>query len=313
MRSFYLRTSVQKCPQKEDMESVERIEEETAVIVGNFDGFHRGHRYLIELLKERAKGKGLKSVVVTFCPHPLRVLAPDMITCELSDIEERIELIRGIDPDYLCFLRFDRDLAGMSARDFLREIIFERLRCRHLLVGYDWRFGRKREGEIELAREVGEELGFEVEVAEPYRVNDHVVSSTLIRRLLGEGRLEEAKRYLGRNYWIKRMVVKGEGRGSGIGFPTANLEGTDNLCLREGVYAVRVNGEMRGVANYGRRPTFGGGKRVLEVHIPGFKGNLLGQKIMVEFLSFLREERKFASVDELKKQIEKDVQSSLEL
>ena len=295
------------------MNPVEELDSETALIVGNFDGFHAGHRYLIELLKMRAGEKGLKSVVVTFCPHPLKVLAPEMIPCELSDIEERIELIGELNPDYLCFLRFDPELANMSARDFLREIIHQRLKCKHLLVGYDWRFGRRREGEVELAREMGKELGFEVEVASPYRIGEHVVSSTLVRRLLSEGRLEEAQIYLGRRYWIRRRVVPGEGRGSKIGFPTANLEGTDNLCLREGVYAVLVDGEMRAVANYGRRPTFGGGGRVLEVHIPGFEGDLRSKKIKVEFIKFLREERKFAGVDQLIEQIKKDVQLALEL
>lgn len=295
------------------MNPVEELDSETALIVGNFDGFHAGHRYLIELLKMRAGEKGLKSVVVTFCPHPLKVLAPEMIPCELSDIEERIELIGELNPDYLCFLRFDPELANMSARDFLREIINQRLKCRHLLVGYDWRFGRRREGEVELAREMGKELGFEVEVASPYRIGEHVVSSTLVRRLLSEGRLEEAQIYLGRRYWIRRRVVPGEGRGSKIGFPTANLEGTDNLCLREGVYAVLVDGEMRAVANYGRRPTFGGGGKVLEVHIPGFEGDLRSKKIKVEFIKFLREEKKFAGVDQLIEQIKKDVQLALEL
>ena len=295
------------------MNPVEELDSETALIVGNFDGFHAGHRYLIELLKMRAGERGLKSVVVTFCPHPLKVLAPEMIPCELSDIEERIELIGELDPDYLCFLRFDPELAEMSARDFLREIIHQRLKCRHLLVGYDWRFGRRREGEVELAREMGKELGFDVEVASPYRIGEHVVSSTLVRRLLSEGRLEEAQIYLGRRYWIRRRVVPGEGRGSKIGFPTANLEGTDNLCLREGVYAVLVDGEMRAVANYGRRPTFGGGGKVLEVHIPGFEGDLRNKKIKVEFIKFLREEKKFAGVDELIEQIKRDVQLALEL
>ncbi len=313
MESFYLKTSVQRCPQKEDMKPLEGLDNETSVIVGNFDGFHAGHRYLIELLKKKAEERNLKSAVVTFCPHPLKVLAPDMIPCELSDIEERIELIGELDPDYLCFLRFDPDLAKMSARDFLKEIIYERLRCRFLLVGYDWRFGHRREGEVELAREVGKELGFEIEVASPYRIGEHVVSSTLVRRLLSEGRLEEAEMYLGRRYWIRRRVISGEGRGSKIGFPTANLEGTEHLCLREGVYAVVVNDSMKAVANYGRRPTFGGGYRILEVHIPRFEGNLLNEKLKVEFVKFLREERKFADAGELMEQIKKDIQLALEL
>jgi riboflavin kinase/FMN adenylyltransferase len=312
MESFFLKTSRQNCPLKEDMNPKEGLEEETAVIVGNFDGFHLGHRYLINLLKERSSEKNLKSAVVTFCPHPLKVLAPEIITCELSDIEERIELIGEMNPDYLCFIRFDKEFAKMGAREFLEEIIHGRLRCRHLIVGYDWRFGHRREGEIELAREVGEELGFEVEVAQPFTVDGHIVSSTLIRRLLREGRLSDAKDYLGRDYWIKRKVIRGDGRGRRIGFPTANLEGTENLCLREGVYAVEVDGGMRGVANFGRRPTFGGETRVLEVHIPGFDGDLLGKRLKVTFLRFIREERKFSGAEELKEQIKRDIQSALE-
>ncbi len=313
MESFFLQTSKQSCPLKEDMNPRERIDRDSAVIVGNFDGFHRGHRYLIDLLKDRAREKKLASVVVTFCPHPLKVLAPEIITCELSDIDERIRLISEAGPDFLCFIRFDEEFARMEAREFLKEIIHERLRCRHLLVGYDWRFGHRREGEIELAREVGEDLGFEVEVASPYTVDGHVVSSTLIRRLLREGRIQEAELYLGRRYWIERTVVQGEGRGRKIGIPTANLADTQNLCLREGVYAVEVNDSKRAVANYGIRPTFGEGEKILEVHIPGFKGDLLGKRIKVSFLKYLREERKFSGIKELKAQVERDIQSALEL
>jgi riboflavin kinase/FMN adenylyltransferase len=228
-------------------------------------------------------------------------------------MEEKEEILRGEDVDYLCFIRFDRDFARIPAREFLETILFKKLGCRYLLVGYDWRFGYRREGEIELAKEVGRRLGFEVELAQPFTLNGHVVSSTLIRRLLSEGRLEEAEVFLGRRYWVRRKVVKGEGRGSRIGFPTANLKDTENLCLKEGVYAVRVEDNLLGVANYGYRPTFGGKKKVLEVHIHNFRGDLKGKPLKVEFLKFLREERRFESPEDLRRQIEKDLQSALEL
>ena len=295
------------------LETVRSLGEETAVTVGSFDGYHLGHRYLVSKLKERAKERKLKTLIVTFCPHPLKVLAPKVKLCELTDPEEKKELLGAEGIDYICFIRFDREFSKIPAREFLEDILFKRLGCRFLLVGYDWRFGHRREGEIELAREVGKRLGFEVEPVEPFTLNGHVVSSTLIRRLLSEGRVEEVKDFLGRRYWIKRRVTKGEGRGSKIGFPTANLKGTENLCLKEGVYAVLVEGRYPGVANYGERPTFGGGKRVLEVHIPGFKGDLKGKTLKVEFLKFLREEKKFPSVEDLKKQIEKDIQLALEV
>jgi len=309
MRSFFLKLSPKRCPIKID--SVESISDETALVVGNFDGFHLGHRYLVKELKAKAEARGLRTGVVTFCPHPLRVLAPKLFLCELSSVEEKIELLREEGIDYLCFIRFDEEFSRMSAKDFLEEVIYRRLGCRFLLVGYDWRFGYKREGEIELAKEVGRRLGFEVELANPFRKNGHVVSSTLVRRLLSEGRLGEAEELLGRRYWIRRKVVKGDGRGSKIGFPTANLKDTENLCLKEGVYAVLVEDRFPGVANYGVRPTFNGKKRVLEVHIPNFSGNLRGKRIKVEFLRFLREERRFSKVEELRQQIEKDIQSAL--
>ncbi|WP_457599960.1 bifunctional riboflavin kinase/FAD synthetase [Hydrogenivirga sp.] len=309
MKPFFLKLTDKKCPI--DVELLEKVDEETALVVGNFDGLHLGHKYLIETLKDRAMKRGLKSMVVTFCPHPLKVLAPRLFLCELSSTEEKIELLEGEGLDYLCFIRFDREFSQMSAKDFLREVIYNRLRCRYLLVGYDWRFGYRREGEIELAREVGERLGFEVELAQPFKKSGHIVSSTLVRRLLSEGRLEEAEEFLGRRYWIKRKVVRGDGRGSKIGFPTANLKDTADLCLREGVYAVLVDDRLPAVANFGFRPTFGGKRKVLEVHIPDFSGNLRGKRIKVEFLKFIRPEKRFVSVEDLKRQIEEDVHSAL--
>ena len=306
---FLLKLDSKKCPNK-NLKVLESLPEETALTVGNFDGIHLGHRYLINKLKEKAKEKNLKTVVLTFCPHPLKVLAPNLLLCELTDIDEKIELFGELGIDYLCFIRFDKEFAKIHARDFLEDILYKKLGCRYLLVGYDWRYGYKREGEIELAKEVGKKLGFEVEEAKPFKINDHIVSSTLIRRLLKEGRVEDVREYLGHYYWIKRKVVKGEGRGSKIGFPTANLQNTDNLCLKEGVYLVKVEDKHYGVANYGYRPTFGGKKKVLEVHLLNFQGNLRGKRVKVEFLKFIREEKKFSSVEELINQIKKDIETA---
>ncbi|ADO44745.1 riboflavin biosynthesis protein RibF [Hydrogenobacter thermophilus TK-6] len=290
------------------LECVENIQESTAVTVGNFDGIHLGHRFLIEKLKEEAKKRNLKTLVLSFHPHPLKVLSPKQSPCELTNLEEKLNLLEALSIDYAVFIRFDEKFSLMKADDFIREILYKRLSAKFLLVGYDWRFGYRREGEIELAKELGEKLGFEVMSVEPFKINGHIVSSTLIRRLLHSGRLEEAQVYLGRHYWVKRKVVKGDGRGSSIGVPTANLEGTENLCLKEGVYAVLVEESLLGVANYGYRPTFGGRRKVLEVHILDFNENLRSKKIKVEFVKFLREEKKFNSLEELKKQIKQDIE-----
>ncbi len=313
MVTFFLKITAEDCPLKGDLKALERVEEPTAITVGNFDGFHLGHRYLIDKLKEKAEEKGLKSLVLTFCPHPLKVLAPNLLPCELSDIEEKIEQVEREGIDMFSFIRFDEEFSRIRAREFLIDILYKRLNCRYLLVGYDWRFGYRREGEIELARELGEEFGFEVESVPPFQLEGHVVSSTLLRRLLKEGRVEEAKTFLGRNYYIKREVIPGDGRGSKIGFPTANLKNTENLCLRKGVYGVIVENKYVGVANYGVRPTFGGDRKVLEVHILGFKGDLRGRTLRVEFVKFIRPEMRFPGVAELIRQIEKDIETARKL
>ncbi|MFN3976449.1 MAG: bifunctional riboflavin kinase/FAD synthetase [Aquificaceae bacterium] len=300
-----LKTSKSLCIK--GLSCIEEEDRETVITVGNFDGVHLGHKLLLKKVKDRAEERGLKSLVLSFYPHPIKVLSPFQAPCELTDMHERAELILQEGIESVVFIKFDKNFATLSAEDFIKEVIVKRLRCKHLVVGYDWRFGYRREGEIELAREMGKGLGFEVEEVEPFRINGHVVSSTLIRRLLHMGRLQEASLYLGRNYSIKRRVIKGDGRGSSLGFPTANLEKTEDLCLKEGVYVVRVENSFIGVANYGRRPTFDGNKKVLEVHILDFQGNLKGKFIKVEFLEFLREEKKFNTPQDLIKQIEEDI------
>jgi FMN adenylyltransferase (EC 2.7.7.2)/riboflavin kinase (EC 2.7.1.26) len=290
-----------------DLPCYEGLEEEHAITVGVFDGVHLGHQSLLKKLIESAQRRGLKGCVLSFYPHPSKVFSPRQQPCELTDPLERAERMLRLGIDRVVFINFDREFSRIRAEDFLKHVLFERLRCRYLLVGYDWRFGYRREGEVELAKEMGQRLGFEVETAEPFYKNGHIISSTYIRRLLHSGRLEEASEYLGENYWVKRKVVRGSGRGSSLGYPTANLGPSENLCLKEGVYAVRVNGQFLGVANYGFRPTFDGKAKVLEVHILDFEGNLRGERLKVEFLSFLREEKKFSSKDELIKQIERDI------
>ena len=291
----------------------EALDEDHAVTVGVFDGVHLGHRYLIERLVEESKKRGLKSCVLSFYPHPSKVLSPSQHPCELTDYFERAERILELGVDKVAYINFDREFSKMTAEDFLSDVIHRRLRCRYLLVGYDWRFGYRREGEVELAKEFGEKLGFYVEMAQPFYKNGHIISSTYIRRLLHSARLDEVREYLGEPYWIRRKVIKGAGRGTLLGFPTANLERTDNLCLKEGVYAVKVEDQYLGIANYGYRPTFDGRAKVLEVHLLNFKGDLRGKKIKVEFLGFIREEKKFPSKDELIKQIERDISTAQDI
>ena len=284
-----------------------------ALAVGNFDGVHLGHQHLLNTLVLKAKEKNLIPSVLMFDPHPLEVLEKESAPCIISTVEERKKYMRSLGVENIFVINFTKEFSNITARDFIKEYVYEKLNTRLLIVGYDWRYGAKREGEFELAKEMGQVLGFEVIPSEPYKVDGHIVSSTLIRRLLKEAKLDEVKKYLGRDYSIERRVIKGKGLGSQIGFPTANISNTSNMCLKEGVYAVKVNNHL-GVANYGKRPTVeNANQNILEVHVIDFKGDLVDSVLNITFLGFLREEKKFNSIEELKAQIKTDIETAKKL
>lgn len=285
-----------------------------ALVVGNFDGVHLGHQHLLKSLIQKAKEKNLTPSVMMFDPHPLYVLEKDYAPCLLSTIEERIDKIKSLGIEDITIINFTKEFSQISAKDFIKNIVYEKLNTKLLIVGYDWRYGAKREGEFELAKEMGEQLGFEVIPSAPYMVNGHIVSSTLIRRLLKDGNLKDAKTYLGQDYHIKRKVIRGKSLGSKIGFPTANIENTSNMCLKEGVYAVKVEDKYLGVANYGKRPTVDNTlENILEVHILDFNKDIYDNYLNISFLGFLREEKKFESINALKSQIQEDIKKAKEL
>ncbi|GAB6078478.1 riboflavin biosynthesis protein RibF [Hydrogenobaculum acidophilum] len=286
------------------------LEKPIALAVGNFDGVHLGHQHLLKTLVLKAKEKNLIPSVLMFDPHPLEVLEKESAPCMISTVEERKKYIQGLGVENIFVINFTKDFSNISARDFIKYYVYEKLNTRLLIVGYDWRYGAKREGEFELAKEMGQTLGFDVIPSEPYKVDGHIVSSTLIRRLLKEAKFDEVRKYLGRDYSIERQVIKGKGLGSKIGFPTANISNTQNMCLKEGVYAVKVNNYL-GVANYGKRPTVENtNQNILEVHIIDFKDDLVDSVLNITFLGFLREEKKFNSIEELKAQIETDIKTA---
>jgi len=288
-------------------------EKPIALAVGNFDGIHLGHQHLLKTLVLEAKKRDLIPSVLMFDPHPLEVLEKESAPCILSTIEERKVYILELGIEEIFVINFTKEFSNISARDFIKYYVYEKLNTKLLIVGYDWRYGAKREGEFELAKEMGQTLGFDVIPSEPYNVDGHIVSSTLIRRLLKEAKLDEVKRYLGRDYSIKREVIKGKGLGAKIGFPTANISNTSNMCLKEGVYAVKVDNHL-GVANYGKRPTVENTKEnILEIHIIDFNADLLGKVLNITFLGFLREEKKFNSIEELKTQIKTDIETAKRL
>ena len=279
--------------------------------IGNFDGVHRAHLALFEKVKERARAIGGSSAVMTFEPHPLRVMNPGNGPPLITPTRQKVELIGRAGIDVLFCLPFTRDFAGISAEDFVKNILVARIGVKELVVGYDYAFGRNREGNIPLLKALGEKLGFMVHLVGPIHVDQVPVSSTSIRRLIREGRLGEAKTLLGRDFEVEGTVVQGHNRGGRLlGYPTANLIPEDELLPKTGVYAVTVlvrGRSYNGVTNVGYNPTFRDKTLSVETHILNFSEDIVGEKIKLTFLHRLRGEKAFKSVTDLTDQISRDI------
>jgi riboflavin kinase/FMN adenylyltransferase len=284
---------------------------ETAVTIGVFDGVHRGHLYLLDRLKERARALGLASGVVTLHPAPFQVLHPERAAAYLCSLEERIELLRDAGVDFVAPVTFTSELAQLSARDFV-QLLVDELRVRFMLEGPDHALGRGREGTVAVLAELGREMGYQLEVPEAFTEGDLVVSSTAVRSALAEGDMRQVAALLGRPFSLRGPVVEGARRGKSIGFPTANIGvGADHAVPPFGVYVSRAYlGEARykSVTNIGRRPTFDKGERTIEVYLLDYKGDdFYGHDLRIDLVERLRPEKRFASAEELRVQIEHDV------
>lgn len=295
------------------LHTLDREFEYPVVTIGNFDGVHLGHQKIFRRVIEAARGRGT-SMVLTFDPHPLKVIAPDRRLKLLTPLDEKIRLIEMTGMDVLVCIEFDREFAKMDPEDFVSGVLVERLGVRHVIVGHDYRFGRGKRGTTDLLRRRGRKYGFRVNVVRSRRMSGHPVSSSRIRQLLAWGRVCEAATLLGRPYSIHGRVITGAGRGAGIlGIPTANIETPNELAPREGVYAVKVkigNTLYDGVANIGRNPTFGGGALSYETHLFGFDGDLLGEEIRLYFIDRIRGERTFPGPEALRREIDKDIETA---
>lgn len=287
----------------------------TVVTVGNFDGVHLGHRAILGRVTARAQELGSQPVALTFDPHPVKVLRPEVDLPLLTTPEQKFQLLQEAGMEAVVVLPFSPEFAAIPAREFVVRYLVERLKAREVVVGHDYSFGRQREGNIDLLKELGQTLGFSVQVVWAVEVNGAVVSSSLIRAMLRLGKVEEAGELLGRPYGVSGRVIAGKGRGARVlGIPTANLRPENDLLPASGIYAVAVRwGDkfLPGVANIGTCPTFDGETALsLEVHIFAFAGDLYGEKLGVEFIARLREERRFPSVEALGAQIRTDIQTA---
>ncbi len=288
--------------------SIDSIEK-SVITIGNFDGLHKGHQVLIKEAVKSANTKGIKSILFTFENHPSNYFAKSPIKNIITN-KEKLNRVKRLGIDIVVMIPFDEYMTKISPIEFVKEILIEKLGAKKIVVGHDFTFARKKEGNTKLLGKLSNEYGFELEIINPIKINDIRVSSTYIRELVAEGCVEKVKEYLGYNYEIKGQVIKCKQLGRTIGFPTANIEISDDLLIpRNGIYVTRVyvDGNVHyGATNIGYNPTVNGNKLSIETNILNFDEDIYGQVIKIEFLERIRDEKKFNSLDELKAQLKKD-------
>jgi len=292
--------------------------EPSAVAMGVFDGLHRGHQKVITRLCQIADRHKVRPTVVTFEPHPALLLAPERAPLQIATLEQRLEGLEALGVEQVRVLNFNDDLAHETADSFIDRVLVRQLRTRHVVVGEDFHFGNNRDGDVELLRTAGESCGFVVHPT-PIFGDGHRWSSTSVRQAIQGGDLARANATLGRPFTLRAPVVHGDARGRDLGYPTANLEPTSRqLIPGVGIYAgaVRTGGQQwrAGAISVGTRPQFyEDGHVLVEVHIPGFSGDLYGASLDVAFLAHLRDESTFTDVESLVQQIDRDVAKTLEI
>ena len=289
----------------------------SVVTVGVFDGVHIGHQTIMRIVRAAADERKSRAVAVTFDRMPEEVVSPKSVTPYITTLDQKLELIAAQGMDLAVVLPVEERILGMSAEQFVRNVLCRKLQTQQLVVGTNFVFGKGRSGNTELLRQMGQQCGFEVVGMSPIKLDGSLVSSTVIRRLISAGNIERANEMLGRAFALRGEVVHGEGIGTQLGFPTANIRVPDRQILPgNGVYATTVHldaGKWIGAMNIGMRPTVGGRTTLVEVYIVGFSGNIYGRELRVEFHRRLREETRFADTDALKQQIRTDVQRIVEM
>jgi riboflavin kinase / FMN adenylyltransferase len=287
--------------------------EPTVVTVGNFDGVHLGHQRILATIHELARQADCKSVVLTFFPHPARVLRPSEAPPLLMTLDQRLDAIRQLGIDAAFVLRFDTQLAAVAPEDFVRRFIVDTLHARTVLVGGDFRFGHQQAGDVKMLVQLGQRWNFDVKTLPPVLKDGIVVSSTAIRGALREGRVEDARNLLGRPYALAGEIRTGTGQGRKLIVPTLNLSTEQEMLPKNGVYATEVTVQektYRAATNVGFRPTFDGAHTTIESHLFDFSENLTSGKMEVHFWARLRDEQKFSGPDALRSQVLKDIEEA---
>lgn len=299
------------------LENLDKYYSNTVLTIGNFDGVHLGHQKILSMVIQEARARKGTPMVMTFDPHPMKVLAPERDIRLLMTFEEKVRLIEKTGIRVLLTIPFTREFAGMLPDDFIREVLIHKIRAKVIIVGSQYTFGRNKKGSIALLRRRGRKHGFAVHAVRHAKVHGHVVSSSSIRTLLMKGAVQEVSLFLGRAYSIEGKVIKGKGRGQKIlHTPTANITTPVEISPKEGVYAVRIGWKgniFDGVANIGKNPTFGNVDVSYEVHLFNFSGNLLGENLRIFFIDRIRNEQTFSDTESLEKRIREDIREAGEI
>jgi riboflavin kinase/FMN adenylyltransferase len=301
----------------DNLESITQPFKNAVITIGNFDGVHIGHQALFHEVIEKADAIDGTSIAMTFDPHPIRVLQKNNNPPLITLIEQKTELIERSGMEVLICIPFTKQFASLTAEDFIKSLLVDKIGMKAIIVGGDYTFGKNREGNLAVLKSFASQLGYEVIVADWIKAAQNVsdrISSTKIRELVMTGNLEPASKMLGRHYQIRGRVVKGRDRGGKLlGIPTANINLQDELCPKTGIYAVTVEYNHRiykGVANIGYSPTFDDNEFTVEVHLLDFTENIYDEKIRVNFIERIRDEKKFADISELKEQINQDIKAA---
>ena len=294
---------------------VSNIHKKSIVLVGNFDGLHLGHQKLFNLAKKYKKKFKLKIGVITFEPVPKMYFNKNLINFRISNLSQKIKIFEKLDIDFVIIKKFNKKFSKIKSHNFIKEILYKKLKAKYIFVSSNFRFGNKREGDVNQLIYNEKNFNYKIIKPKPFILKKKVISSTLIRKLLSDGKLEHANKLLGRKWSIESKVEKGRQLGKKIGYPTCNLDIKDYVIAKPGVYAVKIfqknkNFSLKGIANLGYRPTFRQKKILLEVYIFNFSGNLYNKHLTIEFINFIRKEKKFKNINQLRKQINLDLKSA---
>jgi len=288
------------------------LHKKSILLIGNFDGLHLGHQKLFNVAKKYKKKFKLKIGVITFEPMPKMFFNKKLKNFRISNISQKIKILEKLGIDFLIIKKFNKKFSKIKSHSFIKQVLYNKLNAKYIFVSNNFRFGNKREGDVNQLIKYEKNYKYKIVKPKPFKLKNKIISSTFVRKLLFNGKIELANKLLNRNWSIEGIVEKGRQMGKTIGFPTCNIDIKDYVLAKPGVYAVKIyqkknNFSLKGIANLGYRPTFNQKKILLEVHIFNYYGNLYNKHLTIELVNFIRKEKKFKNINQLKKQINLDL------